>query len=184
MFTVAWAYFQPHSSCVAWGEGEVWNQLPQNPERRVQLKLSSYRPPRHQHALNKHRLALFKHWITSPLCHWLAPNKSGSLSAGRPTCGMRYSSRRSDWSGGNAIWPIFSRGGLTGAEERSKGGLVSRWRPEELVFLPAVQVNRLTLPEPANKRENWQMGTLTTQQVQNRVFTMTIQVPSQWTNDR
>lgn len=33
MFTVAWDYFQPHSSFLASGEGELWNKLPQNTER-------------------------------------------------------------------------------------------------------------------------------------------------------
>ncbi len=40
---------------------------------------------------------------------------------------------------------------LMGPQERSKGGLVSRWRPEEFIFLPVVQVNWLTLQKPAKE---------------------------------
>lgn len=46
-----------------------------------------------------------------------------------------------------------------GPEECSKGGLVSRWRPEEFIFLPVVLVNCLTLQKPAKEIQSEQTDT-------------------------
>lgn len=96
------------------------------------------------------------HWFSagSHLCAAIGwrPIKAAafctSSCVGKLTCGMRYGSRpligqEVMLSGWSSVVDEEAKS-LTGPGERSWGGLVRRWRPEEFIFLSVVQVNCLT----------------------------------------
>lgn len=100
-------------------------------------------PSRQQ--LSTHRLAWFGCWIRSLGPHWLASNQS-SVSAGWPICRIRCRSNCPIGSGGNAFWPLFSWGGLTGLGWRSRGKQLetrgawgSFWVPGEPALIPKAE---------------------------------------------
>lgn len=101
-------------------------------------------------------------WITSPLSHWLALNKSSSAPSTQAhlleslPVGMRYGPRRRIGRGDNVIWPIFSQAGRGQEELEGARSAFQRWTGEQMeagrvaaaVQVKVQQVNRLTLLKP------------------------------------
>lgn len=95
-------------------------------------------------------------WITPlPSLIGLAPHESfqpARLLDG-PTCRMRYGSGASDWSGGNAIWTLFSQGGSRPRAwwDQKSVPKVDWWADGEQKG-SSLKVNRFTLSNTAKQR--------------------------------